>query len=189
LCGGAWLLLSGMGDGFAQSAVTQPRAEIPALQIISRVVRTNRPGFLSAIYAEPKGVRLFGFHSVSDDNGRGWSPLVWQPDFTANLPHGYRREPVTAVLDPHTSNRPLRRKLIICVIVSPPTADAPGASKNPSFKRATTTRSIRWRACGWGRMPSISATSESSILQRMNRRHFLTGLGAGSFGNHLRRSA
>ena len=102
LCGGVWLLLGALSGGFAQSTAAEPPPEKPVLEIISCVVMTNRPGFLSAIYAEPKGVRLFGVSSVSDDNGRSWSPLVWQPDFTANLPHGYRREPVTAVLDPNT---------------------------------------------------------------------------------------
>lgn len=69
------------------------------LRIVSRTVTTNQPGFLSAAYAEPRGVRLLGPAKVSEDNGRSWSPLIVKPDFTANLPHGYRREPVTAVCD------------------------------------------------------------------------------------------
>ena len=72
------------------------------LRIVSRTVTTNQPGFLGAVYAEPRGVRLLAPAQVSADNGRTWSPLVWRPDFAANLPHGYRREPVTAVLDRHT---------------------------------------------------------------------------------------
>lgn len=72
------------------------------LGIVSRNVTTNKPGFLSAAYARPRGVRLVGPTTVSDDNGRTWSPLVVKPDFTANLPHGYRREPGTAVCDPRT---------------------------------------------------------------------------------------
>jgi hypothetical protein len=72
------------------------------LRIVSRTVTTNQPGFLGAVYAEPRGLRLLAPAKVSDDNGRNWSPLVWRPDFAANLPHGYRREPVTAVLDRDT---------------------------------------------------------------------------------------
>ena len=74
-------------------------AQSAGLRIISRTVTTNSPGFLGAVYAEPHGPRLIGPAKVSDDNGHTWSPLVWQPDFAANLPHGYRREPVTAVCD------------------------------------------------------------------------------------------
>ena len=72
------------------------------LRIVSRTVATNQPGFLGAVYAEPRGSRLISPSQVSDDNGRTWSPLVWRPDFAAGLPHGYRREPVTAALDRHT---------------------------------------------------------------------------------------
>ncbi|OQC63521.1 MAG: hypothetical protein BWX48_03159 [Verrucomicrobia bacterium ADurb.Bin006] len=175
LCGGAWLLLSGMGDGFAQSAVTQPRAEIPALQIISRVVRTNRPGFLSAIYAEPKGVRLFGFHSVSDDNGRGWSPLVWQPDFTANLPHGYRREPVTAVLDPHTD-----RLLVLLNSLDTPGLD-PNAIEPPI---AQETYYLRYRVSTNG---GRSWRFEEPIIQtgNYNAQHPVAGVWVGKNAIYL----
>ncbi|MCO5051803.1 MAG: glycoside hydrolase [Verrucomicrobiae bacterium] len=101
-CYGAWLLLGALSGGYVQSTAAEPVPSRPALQIISRVVTTNRPGFLSAIYAEPKGSRLFGLSSVSEDNGRSWSPLIWKPDFAVDLPHGFRRDPVTAVLDART---------------------------------------------------------------------------------------
>lgn len=72
------------------------------LSIMSRVVTTNQPGWLGAVYAEPRGQRLVAPAKVSDDNGRSWSPLVWRPDFAADLPPGFRREPVTAVCDHRT---------------------------------------------------------------------------------------
>ncbi len=38
----------------------------------------------------------------SDDNGLTWTSLPPVPDFTAGLPYGYRRGPVTAAIDPNT---------------------------------------------------------------------------------------
>ncbi len=97
----AW---GGVGLGVLLGAlVARPAVAVePCLRITSRVVTTNRPGYLAAVYAEPQGGRLFGFNAVSADNGRSWRPQVWQPDPAAALPHGYRREPVTAVRDPRT---------------------------------------------------------------------------------------
>jgi len=88
--------------GSCLAALAGEPAAKPCLQILSRVVTTNRPGELGAVYAEAKGTRLVGPSTVSEDNGRTWSPLVWKPDFASGLPHGYRREPVTSVCDPRT---------------------------------------------------------------------------------------
>lgn len=97
-----WALLGALAVCSGLPSWAGDPAGKPCLQVVNRVVTTNRPGFLGAEYAEPQGARLLGAAAVSDDNGRTWSPLVWRPDFAAGLPHGYRREPVTSVCDPRT---------------------------------------------------------------------------------------
>ena len=56
-----------------------------------------------SIYAETEGVRMITVNPGREslDNGQTWSVLPPVPDFTAGLPYGYRREPVTAVVDPN----------------------------------------------------------------------------------------
>jgi len=97
-----WALVGALAVCCGQGAESGDPAARPCLQVVSRNVTTNRPGFLGAEYAEPRGARLVGPAMVSDDNGRSWSPLVWKPDYASGLPHGYRREPVTSVCDPRT---------------------------------------------------------------------------------------
>jgi len=90
-----------------QTASNDPPAAIvtnklACLRIVSREVSRNQPSFHGAVYAEPKGMRLLGTSQVSDDNGRTWHPVLFQPDLKHNLPYGYRREPVTSVCDRRT---------------------------------------------------------------------------------------
>ncbi len=98
----ASLFVGGLTAVSCFSTPASAATEGPCVQVVSRVVTTNRPGHLGATYAEPLGLRLVGPATVSEDNGRTWSSLVWNPDFAAKLPHGYRREPVTSVCDPRT---------------------------------------------------------------------------------------
>ena len=73
------------------------------LQIINYdlVDYTHRYG---SIYAETDGVRMITVNPGREslDNGKTWTVLPPSPDFTAGLPYGYRRSPVTAVVDPNT---------------------------------------------------------------------------------------
>lgn len=79
----------------------EERQESSRLRVISRAVTEAQPGFHGAIYAERTGDRLVNPSAtmVSQDNGRSWTRVAPKPDFSAGLPHGYRRDPVTAVLD------------------------------------------------------------------------------------------
>jgi len=76
--------------------------ESSSLQIVSRIVTKDRSAFYGAIYAERTGVRLLSVPGgkVSQDNGQTWESFTAKPDFRAGLPHGYRRNPVTSVVDP-----------------------------------------------------------------------------------------
>jgi hypothetical protein len=71
-------------------------------RIISRNVSTEMPGFYGSIYVEKKGFSLRSEDLISNNNGKTWSKSPMKPDFTLGLPGGYRRNPVTSVLDPNT---------------------------------------------------------------------------------------
>ena len=79
----------------------QTSRETASLRVVSRRTAKDRPPVHGAIYASPDGVRLVGRGHVSEDNGRTWAPHRPTPDFKAGLPHGYRREEVTSVVDPN----------------------------------------------------------------------------------------
>jgi hypothetical protein len=72
-----------------------------SLRMISREVTKTRPPFHGAVYADANSRRLVNKAQASDDNGTTWTPNPFTPDFARGLPYGYRREPVTAMLDPH----------------------------------------------------------------------------------------
>jgi hypothetical protein len=88
----------------ACQVLAQQAGESSSLRIVSRVVTKDSPPIHGAIYAERTGVRMLnvGAAKVSQDNGQTWQPLTPKPDFRAGLPYGYRRDPVTSVLDPNT---------------------------------------------------------------------------------------
>ena len=79
-----------------------PAAEVRTggLRIVSREVTRQPSPFYGALYAEPKGLRLINGEQASDDNGKTWTANPLTPDFARDLPPGYRRTPVTAMLDP-----------------------------------------------------------------------------------------
>jgi hypothetical protein len=77
-------------------------SDLPCLRVASRTVTSNQTPFLGALYAQAKGLRLLGNSQASDDNGRTWHPVVFQPDLKEKLPYGYRRDPVTSVCDQRT---------------------------------------------------------------------------------------
>ena len=89
---------AGQAPGGAPTQPPQDRRG--TLRILDRETTDGRPPVHGTIYASPDGVRLVGRGHVSDDNGRTWGPYRPTPDFSAGLPHGYRREEVTSVVDP-----------------------------------------------------------------------------------------
>lgn len=72
------------------------------MRIVSRETTSGVAPFHRAVYAELNGARILGSSQVSDDNGRTWAPWIQKPDFAVELPHGYRRSPVTSAVDPRT---------------------------------------------------------------------------------------
>lgn len=96
------------------------QADTPCVLVVSRVVSTNQPPTHGAVYAERRGVRLLSASAISEDNGVTWQAYTPQPDFSAGLPYGYRREAVTSVCDAKT-------KRLITVLNS---LDTPGLDPN-----------------------------------------------------------
>lgn len=76
--------------------------DTPCLRVTSRTVCTNSPPFYNAIYAEPRGPRLLGPGTLSEDNGQTWLPFSFNPDFNKGRSYGYRRVQVTSACDRRT---------------------------------------------------------------------------------------
>jgi len=84
----------------------------PKARIVSRNLSAAMPALhatifgsgsgASGVYLDATGLRMRSGDSLSEDNGRNWRFLPMTPDFTTGLPKGYRRNPVTSVLDPRT---------------------------------------------------------------------------------------
>jgi hypothetical protein len=84
--------------------LAEQTGESSTLRIVSRVVTKESPAVHGALHAERTGLRMVNVNvgRVSQDNGRTWQSFAPKPDYRAGLPHGYRRDPVTSVLDPNT---------------------------------------------------------------------------------------
>jgi len=82
------------------AAAQQGTEASSSLQLVSRTVSADAPACYNAVYLQPTGACLRSGDRVSTNNGRTWIAEPMQPDFAAGLPHGYRREPTTSVLDP-----------------------------------------------------------------------------------------
>lgn len=71
-----------------------------AAEIVSRKTFSSAPPEYNAYYVEREGVKLRSGNNVSGDNGRTWKPSPITPDYSANLPFGYRRGGLMCGLDP-----------------------------------------------------------------------------------------
>jgi hypothetical protein len=71
-------------------------------KVISRVVSLNQPKLYKSLYVQKDGVCMRSGDFISGDNGKTWLRAPMKPDFLSGLPYGYRREPMTSVLDTHT---------------------------------------------------------------------------------------
>ena len=80
----------------------QPRADSTVLEIIERTQSDTQPPVHTACYSHPQGREMIGPAGISPDAGRTWIPFTPTPDFAAGLPHGYRRVPFPAALDPRS---------------------------------------------------------------------------------------
>ena len=99
LYGVVWLVVNGIATTlFAQV----PKSSRTNPVIVSRIVSAETPHFYNSLYVTREGFRLRSGDFVSNDNGKTWNESPMKPDFTSNLPKGYRRNPVTSVLDTKT---------------------------------------------------------------------------------------
>jgi hypothetical protein len=89
--------LAAINGDTSSAATTKPS---PALRIVSRTISAEQPGLYNALYLGQSGYRLRAGDRVSEDNARTWKKSPMTPDFDAGLPHGYRRNEVTSVVDP-----------------------------------------------------------------------------------------
>jgi len=94
------VLLTLSVSAFSQAQEGEP----DQIYVVSREITANRPHLYHSVYAEAEGVRMVSIVPgyQSDDNGVTWTTCPPVPDFTAGLPYGYRRNPVTAAVDPNT---------------------------------------------------------------------------------------
>lgn len=86
--------------GATLAAAAQPPAVSSSLRLVSRDLSPETPGWHNALYFQRAGSCLRSGDRVSADNGRTWTAEPMQPDYASGLPQGYRRSPVTSVLDP-----------------------------------------------------------------------------------------
>ncbi len=89
----AALAATGVGTG------AEPRAGIAVLEVVERSHSDTQPPVHTASYSHPQGREMIGPAGISEDGGHNWKPFAPTPDFSAGLPHGYRRDPFPAVLD------------------------------------------------------------------------------------------
>jgi hypothetical protein len=183
-CFARWLHLV-MGALLAASPLIAGAAAVPqagfvatgpaCLRIVNRALSTNEPPFHTALYAEPKGLRLWGTTSASDDNGRTWNPVEFRPDLKVQLPYGYRRDPVTSVCDPRTG-----RLLMILNALDTPGLD-PKAVEPPI---AQNTYYLRYRVSKDGGRTWLL---DEPIVQRgaYDAKHPLEGVWIGKNGIYL----
>lgn len=86
--------------GIAGATVSANELATPCLTVVQREISATASPFYGAIYADRTDNRLISSSRQSDDNGETWQPLHSQALLGQGLPHGYRRGPVTALLDP-----------------------------------------------------------------------------------------
>ena len=72
----------------------------PCVKILHREITKTASPFYKAIYADATDNRLITENRQSDDHGASWQTLRSHQIFAQGLPYGYRRHPVTAMLDP-----------------------------------------------------------------------------------------
>lgn len=123
------------------SVVGQPPSP---LRIVSRQETSEMPPLhatifgsasgASGIYLSAKGLTLRSGDMVSDDNGKTWRKQPMTPDLYAGLPRGYRRNPVTSVLD-HQTDRLLTIVNALDVPDLDPTINEPRIALNTYYLR------------------------------------------------------
>jgi hypothetical protein len=79
---------------------TADAADFAPVEIVERAPSDTEPPIHMACYTHASGLAMIGPAGISPDAGRTWKPYTQTPDFTAGLPHGYRREPFPSVIDP-----------------------------------------------------------------------------------------
>ncbi|MFI4875315.1 MAG: sialidase family protein, partial [Blastopirellula sp. JB062] len=71
----------------------------PCVSVVHREMTEQSSPYYGAIYADADSNRLVSTAWQSDDNGASWQPIRSHHALAKGLPAGYRRSPVTAVLD------------------------------------------------------------------------------------------
>src|SRR5262249_8641706 len=95
------LLIAAIASAHAAIAADS-RVGNAAVEIVRRTERDTRRGVHLAYSPHPTGHELIGPAGISANAGQTWKAFAPTPDFAANLPRGYRRDPRPALLDPRS---------------------------------------------------------------------------------------
>jgi hypothetical protein len=86
----------------APQACFAPTSQEPeassSLQLVSRTLSPDTPGFYNAVRVQRTGPGLRSGDRDSNDGGRTWKSEPMLPDYASSLPHGYRLDPLTGRL-------------------------------------------------------------------------------------------
>lgn len=89
---------------FVASGCVSMHQHKPMLTVTAVTAHTFQPPFYGSLYTEPRGSLVLSHisHSISTNDGVTWSEYGPQVTFETNLPYGFRRNPMTSVLDQNT---------------------------------------------------------------------------------------
>jgi hypothetical protein len=101
ICAG---LLAASGQALAQSPgpARIVRRDVAADKPLQHETIFSSSSVASGIYLDKMGGRVRSGDYISPDNGKTWEKRPMTPDLMAGLPKGYRRNPVTSVMDHRT---------------------------------------------------------------------------------------
>lgn len=111
------------------TTVSASDAATPCVTVVQREISAAASPYYGAIYADRTDNRLISSSRQSDDNGESWKPLRSQRSLAQGLPHGYRRNPVTALLDPRNNRVLWIVNALDTPDLDPRTAEPPIAQK------------------------------------------------------------
>lgn len=126
-------------------AYGQAPSQFQPVHIVKRTHLHDEPPIHMAYPTQLEGREMIGPAGISQDAGRTWKKFQPTPDFTADLPYGYRRESFPAVLDPKSGRIVMVYNALDTPGVDPKTIEPPIALKSYYLRyRVSIDRSRTW---------------------------------------------